>query len=600
MPIKYELPITINEALKLIKTNRILLPAIQRKFVWSHDQICILFDSLMRHYPINTFMFWYVESKDLKKNNRFYEILNNYVERFKETNEYHNTRGDKEPFFAIIDGQQRLTALNIGLRGTYAYRMPRKWWPSVHDEKVLPIRTLYLDLFSKTESDDSDDELRMVYNFQFLTRDEIKKDNDKHHWFEVGKVLDFDDTESIDEVVDVIEPYLNKHGLDADAGRILRRLYTMVWYDEAIHFYKESSQDPDRVLEVFVRANRGGTQLEYSDLLMSLAVSRWSEDARKKIDDLVDVIRLDPRIGYSIDRDYILKACLMLMDTDVKFKISNFTSKVLTNIENEWDQISQCLIQSFELVRSFGITDQGLKAKNATMPIAYYLYHKDGKDGRKLYETINNQAFFVLERKTIRNWLFISLLKQVFSGQGDTVLSGLRKIIKKHLKDDGFPLTGIREAYKGSSKEITFDDDFIDKLLKTQYNDANCFTVLSLLFPDLDYTRPIAKDHLHPKRMFREAELKKNQWIANNAALYAFYKDENNWNSILNLHLLYESVNKSKSGKLLDEWLDSTEIDLTRSGCLISDNTNLSFEKFESFIHDRKNLIINKLKSMFK
>jgi uncharacterized protein with ParB-like and HNH nuclease domain len=34
------------------------LPAIQREFVWHPDQIVELFDSVMRGYPIGSFLFW--------------------------------------------------------------------------------------------------------------------------------------------------------------------------------------------------------------------------------------------------------------------------------------------------------------------------------------------------------------------------------------------------------------------------------------------------------------------------------------------------------------------------------------------------------------
>nr|WP_282756018.1 DUF262 domain-containing protein [Desulfuromonas thiophila] len=55
---EYEKAITIEKAINQIVNRRYLLPAIQRKFTWSSSQICVLFDSIMRGYPINTFMFW--------------------------------------------------------------------------------------------------------------------------------------------------------------------------------------------------------------------------------------------------------------------------------------------------------------------------------------------------------------------------------------------------------------------------------------------------------------------------------------------------------------------------------------------------------------
>ena len=57
---------TIYEAMNCIATNQYLLPAIQRKYVWSTEQIELLFDSIMREYPINSFMLWKITDKKVK------------------------------------------------------------------------------------------------------------------------------------------------------------------------------------------------------------------------------------------------------------------------------------------------------------------------------------------------------------------------------------------------------------------------------------------------------------------------------------------------------------------------------------------------------
>ena len=41
-------PKTIYELIKEIDDGRIILPAMQRNFVWSEDKICSLFESIMR------------------------------------------------------------------------------------------------------------------------------------------------------------------------------------------------------------------------------------------------------------------------------------------------------------------------------------------------------------------------------------------------------------------------------------------------------------------------------------------------------------------------------------------------------------------------
>ena len=67
----FQTPITIFEAISNIENNKYLLPSIQRDFVWSHKKIEWLFDSIMRDYPISSFLFWRVEG-DTKNQFKFY------------------------------------------------------------------------------------------------------------------------------------------------------------------------------------------------------------------------------------------------------------------------------------------------------------------------------------------------------------------------------------------------------------------------------------------------------------------------------------------------------------------------------------------------
>lgn len=73
----FQTPITIYEAINNIDNNLYLLPAIQREFVWSHEKIEWLFDSIMRDYPISSFLFWRVEGKT-KDDYKFYQFLKDY------------------------------------------------------------------------------------------------------------------------------------------------------------------------------------------------------------------------------------------------------------------------------------------------------------------------------------------------------------------------------------------------------------------------------------------------------------------------------------------------------------------------------------------
>jgi uncharacterized protein with ParB-like and HNH nuclease domain len=106
----FQRPITVMSALHAIKDRSYLLPAIQRRFVWPYFKVEALFDSLMRGYPISSFMFWSITDPKVKKTVRFYDFLQHFRQHFKEQNADFETHGHKD-FFAVIDGQQRLTAL---------------------------------------------------------------------------------------------------------------------------------------------------------------------------------------------------------------------------------------------------------------------------------------------------------------------------------------------------------------------------------------------------------------------------------------------------------------------------------------------------------
>ncbi len=109
---------TISQTLDRIVSNEYVLPAIQREFVWSQDQICRLFDSLMQGYPFGEFLFWRIQP-ERSADYRYYGFVRDYHER---DNPHCPDLGQlpNRQITAVLDGQQRLTAFNIGLRGSMA------------------------------------------------------------------------------------------------------------------------------------------------------------------------------------------------------------------------------------------------------------------------------------------------------------------------------------------------------------------------------------------------------------------------------------------------------------------------------------------------
>ncbi len=114
---------SIATAIKALN-DQYFLPAIQREFVWKPEQIISLFDSIMRGYPISSFLFW-----QLKEENRSKWEVYRFIENAKQGthNELANTDGVHQ-MMLVLDGQQRLTSLLVGLKGTYTIKIKYRRW----------------------------------------------------------------------------------------------------------------------------------------------------------------------------------------------------------------------------------------------------------------------------------------------------------------------------------------------------------------------------------------------------------------------------------------------------------------------------------------
>lgn len=580
--------ISVKKALTNIATNKYLLPAIQRKFVWEIEQIEMLFDSIMRNYPINSFMLWQITDDEIKQNNKFYIFLKDFVQKFGEDNPDAPTQLLSNNFFAVIDGQQRLTSLYIGLIGSYKVKKQNKWWKLNEETTPMVKKELYLEI-TKQLSSNVDNE--KIYNFKFLSDEEKQYDeenNPTHIWFKVGDVLKFNKLSDVNN-------YLIKNNLleNEFAMNTLTELNSKINNEEIINYYCVDVQDQDKVLDIFIRANSGGTPLSFSDLLMSIAAANWTElDAREEISLIKKEIYAYGNPNFNVSQDFILKSLLVLSDVDIAFKIKNFGRNNIAVFEKNWKRIKKSLVSTFNLLETLHFNDTLLRAKNAAIPIAYYIY-KNNLEDEIIKSTYDKQ-----DKENIARWLNMSILKGMFGGTSDSVLKNLRDAIKSSTSGK-FPINEIFEKFKTNvDKNYNFDDDVIKTLLDEQWGTSACGVILNLLYPSvvLQYGKSVAEDHMHPRTFF-ESKNKLSALNLNNDQL-EFYKNKNNYNSCLNLQLLERLENESKSDKSLIQWVN--EKNKTSSDLLIEDNVSIDIKDFEKFIESRRKVLFNKLKEVLK
>jgi hypothetical protein len=531
----------VEQVLREIHAREYLLPAIQREFVWDTADIVKLFDSLLRGYPVGSFLFWKVDP-ETAKDYVFYNFLTNYHER-DEPYAVRATVSADSGTTAVLDGQQRLTALNIGLYGSHATR--RRYGRS-SSTQAYPKKKLYLNLVDAPP----DEELGLKYDLRFLTESEARAmpiggdSPPLDRWFPVGDVFTL--TEDPVAYIDVV----TERGIPdiREGARRLGALYTAVRKTPSMNYYLigEKERTPDEVLEIFIRVNQGGEKLTNSDLLLSMATNQWLTEpgAREEVRNLT--AELNTR-GFNFDKDFVLKTALTLVGADVRFKVETITHQNITRVENDWSRISATLLRTVDLLRSSGFTRESLTANNAAIPIAYYLHQRDASD------SFLDSTAKAGERADIIRWLTRTLIKQGVWGSGpDTLLTRLRAAIDRELPNPGFPTAALDAEFAGLGKALVFDDAEIEGLLELSYGGRGTFATLAILYPGLDFSKEFHEDHIWPKSLFTRRRLEDAGVPTDQVDGFV-----SRVNALPNLQLLEGRVNQEKLAKLPAAWIET-------------------------------------------
>lgn len=234
-----------------------------------------------------------------------------------------------------------------------------------------------------------------------------------------------------------------------------------------------------------------------------------------------------------------------------------------------------------------GFDKRSFRATRAAIPVIYYIY----------YNNLENQIFKPTydedDQKTIAKWLTLSFMKSMFGGQPDSVLVKMRNVIKSHLNQT-FPAQAIMDEFKNDPvRNYSFDVEYIKGLLHSKKGSPDAFYILRLLYPDLDYSGGIHQDHMHPKSLFENPEELKKVVPLND---YDFASDPENWDSVLNLQNLEESLNTSKQDKSLAKWAKERKI--PKEKLYVNDNTSLEMKDFKSFILDRESVLLSEIQNL--
>ncbi|GAA7314064.1 DUF262 domain-containing protein [Helicobacter pylori] len=541
------------------------LPDIQREYVWlkkaDEKKIEQLFDSILRGYPISSFLFWKLQKEDIAKsdeqdsdklNFQLYQFITNYDVRKPHNEKIRIEQIRRDDLYIVLDGQQRLTSLYIGLKGT---RTLRKKYAKKNNPDDYEEKRLYLNLKHQPNMDNPEDN----YHFEFHAK---TPENDKNHfWFQVGDILGLETSGVVN--------YVREHNLKNNEVELLEKLRRTFHTEQLISFFEETEKDLDKVLNIFIRVNSGGVKLDYSDLLMSILTASFSSDIRERMNELVDALKDK---GFSnMKRDQVLKTCLLLIGKDTTFELKNFNKKNIKEIEDNWEKITESIYSAAKLLENFGYAGY-LSSAYILSSLAYFYFLNS-----KMNESDKEQALIFVRNAQITSY---------FTPSTDTKLNNIANSMKDAQTFESF--NHNLATHETSPLKIT--NDAIEEMMCSS-SDDRVFPILQILYPHLKYkTTTFHIDHIYPKSKFNEKNEKLN-------------KDFYGWgNYLFNLQLLEGAENIAKKNKYPEVWLkeeykdNQQAIEEYKRKNYIDPTLKLEWENIKDFREKREKAIIEKLK----
>ncbi|GAA7907368.1 DUF262 domain-containing protein [Helicobacter pylori] len=542
------------------------MPDIQREYVWlkkaDEKKIEQLFDSILRGYPIGSFLFWKLQKENITKsdeqdsdklNFQLYQFITNYDERKPHNEKIHVEQIRRDDLYIVLDGQQRLTSLYIGLKGTRTLKKKnaRNDNPNAYEEKRL-----YLNLKHQPNMDNPEDN----YRFEFHAK--TPENDEEHFWFKVGDIL---------ELESGVLNYVNEHRLEKNELDLLEKLKDAFHNKQLISFFEETEKNLNKVLNIFIRVNSGGVKLSYSDLLMSILTASFSSDIREKMNELVDTLKDKgfPNVG----KDQVLKTCLLLIGKDTTFELKNFNKKNIKEIEDNWEKITESIYNAAKLLENFGYADY-LGSAYILSSLAYFYFLNS-----KMNENDKEQAL-----KFVRN----AQITSYFTPSTDTKLNNIANSMKDAQTFESFN----HNLAKHQTSPLKITNDAIEEMMCSS-SDARVFPILQILYPNLNCkTTTFHIDHIYPKSKFKKKNKKLN-------------KDFYGWRDYLfNLQLLDGAENSAKKDKDPEVWLkeeykdNQQAIEEYKKRNYIDPNLKLEWENIKEFRETREEAIITKLKEV--
>ncbi|MEN3941774.1 DUF262 domain-containing protein [Prosthecobacter sp. SYSU 5D2] len=557
------------------------LPAIQRRFVWGMAQICELFDSMMRGYPIGTFLFWEV-ADELRNDYAFYEFIRDYNEHADHRANRTAPRTLPPGLTGVLDGQQRLNSMYVALQGSYSAFIGGQGNFRARLDS-FPRREFHLNVFFAPAEDD-----KQHYQFRFLTEWESSpvRFDAKHYWFPVSAIYH---STCQQEVERQWMHYVTKTGTrdkltenqSEKAISTLELLRRRIRDEKLITYFPIRQRDLTEALQIFIRANNGGTTVTDAQMIFSTIIAHWQE-GRARIEALRDSIN-DLGNGFQFEITHIMLACLALSGCPIRLRIESFKPAHVDTIRECWPAICETLQAAANMAVRWGLSGNHGIRQHSIIALAILL-----RAGVKTPASDDHLRLFVLR----------SLVCELYR-RPERTLALVQEYADDHLAlGSVFVLDHFESVFElpsGQGLGITPED--LEKLLTIHIGDSRTYVLLTLLHHHhAVHQHAFQKDHIHPSSRF--ADLKEFKLGSEGEALWHQWKDQ-----LPNIQLLQEGENNYKRAKAFKDWLPIYLPNSEAQKAYLAQNdipadVSLDFVDFESFFNRRKERLRQRLKNL--
>ena len=319
-----------------IQKGQIKIPKFQRDFVWSIDKTAKLLDSILKGYPIGTFILW-------ETNERLNDIKNIGNLELPPVPD-----GTKVQY--VLDGQQRITSLYAAFLGATIQKEGEK--------KTTDYGGIYIDL----EGDINDNDQQIII-----------ADQPKGEFITLNEILNLEAN-----LPRIIEQY-KEHNTT-----ILSYARTFSSYDFSTVVLRK--EDIDSAIEVFTRINTGGQTLTLFEIMSAKTYDEdQGFDMQSKFQKLLK--ELESTKYDTISPSIILNVLSLILSRNKECK-----RKVVLQLEKQsiidiWDDVISALKESIDYFRSvYRIPVSTLLPYDALLvPFTYFFYHnKEKPQGKQI------------------------------------------------------------------------------------------------------------------------------------------------------------------------------------------------------------------------